>query len=182
MSNPQDDDDTTAARRLRLLQAELHQPQRRGPDAGRVTGTAEPTAPIHLGVLDHIRASVSEVERYTRAEAPKAGPLPPEAGAVYDWMREHTAHLDEQRRQAREALIYRQGLEHAIRAGNVSVVRRHPCPACGTLGLFWRAAAQRAACVNRYCLDHNSLSHSWTLAYLAQQHVARKERASRRAT
>ncbi len=44
-------------------------------------------------------------------------------------MVEETANLDEERQKARDALIYRQGLEHAILMGDHKVVRPHPAAA-----------------------------------------------------
>ncbi|MET9436964.1 hypothetical protein [Streptomyces sp. NPDC006551] len=174
--------DETTARRLRLLQSEFIQPGRRGPSAGRTTRPTEPAAPINLGILDYMRASVDEVEQHTRAAAPNAGPRPAEVDAIYDWYREHTAHLEPEKQLHREVVIYRQGLEHAIQMGDDKAIRRHPCPACATWGLFWNAALGKALCVNHYCTDDRGASRSWTLAYLAQQHVARQESSARRAT
>ncbi|WP_097865851.1 hypothetical protein [Streptomyces sp. rh34] len=167
-------DDTTTERRLRLLQAEFTQLEQRGPGDGRTATRTESPAPLNLAVIDRIRAAVYEVETHTRAAVPDAGPLPADAARVYDWARQHTADLEPQRQQARETLIYRQGLEHAIEMGDASVIRKHPCPGCGCWGLIWRPAAHRAACVNRYCVDHDGLSHTWPLKTLAHHHVARQ--------
>lgn len=169
-------DDTTAERRLRLLQAEFTQHQRRGPGDGRTATRTESPAPLNLAVIDRIHAAVHEVIEHTRTadRSHPAGPAPADAARVYDWAREHTAHLDTEHQQARETLIYRQGLEHAITMGDTTVVRRHPCPGCGCWGLAWRPAVQRAACPNRYCLDDDGLSRSWPLATLAHRHVARQ--------
>ncbi|MFJ1900444.1 hypothetical protein [Streptomyces sp. NPDC088115] len=174
--------DDTTAQRLRLLQAEFTQHVRTGPGDGRSATKTEAPAPIDLGVVDRIRAAVYEVEAHTRAAAPDAGRFTGDAVEVYDWAREHTADLDEGRQQAREAVIYRQGLEYAIAMGDESVVRKHPCPECGCWGLYWRAASNRAVCVNHYCVDDDGLANKWKLARLAQEHVARKESSARRAT
>jgi hypothetical protein len=174
--------DDTTERRLRLLQAEFTQHQRRGPDpTGRTATQAEAQAPIDLGVVDRIRAAVYEVETHTRAAAPDAGPYRGTAERVYEWAREHTADLDEERQQAREALIYRQGMEHAITAGDTSVVCKHPCPACGCWGLQW-AQEQRAVCTNHYCQDSNGLTYRWELKRLAHEYVAAKSALRSRAT
>ncbi|MFD7615723.1 hypothetical protein [Streptomyces sp. NPDC059802] len=174
--------DDTTAQRLRLLQAEFTEHPRTGPGDGRSSRPAHAPAPINLGVVDRIRAAVYEVETHTRTAAPNAGPFTGEEARVYDWSRQHTAHLATEQQQAREAIIFRQGLEHAIAAGDTTVVRRHPCPECGCWGLYWRAAAQRAVCVNHYCVDDNGLSRTWSLSRLAQQHIAAKEAAYRSAT
>ncbi|MGW2844418.1 hypothetical protein [Streptomyces sp. NPDC001274] len=174
--------DSTPAQRLRLLQEEFVQPARTGPGDGRTPTRTHPAAPLNLGIVDRIRAAVTEMETHTRTAAPEAGPVPADAARVYDWARQHTAHLAPERQQVREALIYRQGLEHALAAGDTTVVRRHPCPECGCWGLFWREQQERAVCVNRYCVDAQGLTRTWTLAHLAQQHVARQAAAAARAT
>ncbi|ACX71091.1 malonate decarboxylase gamma subunit [Streptomyces phage ZL12] len=166
--------DNTTEHRLRLLQAEFTQHQRRGPGDGRTATRTESPAPVNLGVLDYMAAAVTEVIQHTRAAAPTAepynGPLP----GLYEWSRENTASLDAGRQQARETLIYRQGLEHAIEMGDTTVVRKHPCPACGCWGLMWRPAVNQAACPNRYCIDDDGLSHAWPLKTLAHHHVAKR--------
>ncbi|MEV2259133.1 hypothetical protein AB0J13_10795 [Streptomyces anulatus] len=167
-------DDTTAERRLRLLQAEFTQHAKTGPGDGRTATRTESPAPLNLAVIDRIRAAVHEVVEHTRTAAPGAGPLPADTARVYDWARQNTAHLGTERQQARETLIYRQDLEHAIEMGDTGVIRKHPCPGCGCYGLAWRPARQRAACPNRYCLDDDGLSRSWQLAALAHHHIARQ--------
>lgn len=167
-------DNTTTAQRLRLLQAEFTQFERRGPGDGRTATRTESPALINLAVLDRIHAAVHEVVEHTRATVPDAGPVPADAHRVYDWARQHTAHLEPERQQARETVIYRQGLEHALAMGDTTVIRKHPCPGCGCWGLMWRPAVQRAACPNRYCLDDDGLSRSWELKTLAHHHVARQ--------
>ncbi|MFE9491438.1 hypothetical protein ACFYNF_34210 [Streptomyces sp. NPDC006641] len=174
--------DDTTAQRLRLLQAEFVQPVRSGPGDGRSSRITESPALVNLGVVDRIRAAVYEVEHHTRAAAPGAGQYTGEESRVYDWARRHTAHLEAEQQQAREAIIYRQGLEHAIAAGDITVIRRHPCPQCGCLGLYWYEAAQRAVCVNHYCTDDDGISNAWELKRLAQDHIAQKSTAARRAT
>ncbi|WP_329047016.1 hypothetical protein [Streptomyces sp. NBC_01422] len=174
--------DDTTERRLRLLQAEFTQHQRRGPGDGRTATQVEAPAPIDLGTLDYMTAAVTEVVQHTHAAAPDAGPYRGSVEQVYDWAREHTAGLDEHRQQARETLIYRQGLEHALAMGDTLVVRKHPCPQCGCYGLYWRPETGKAGCVNHYCVDDDGVSHSWTLQHLAHQHIASKSALSARAT
>ncbi|MFI9194102.1 hypothetical protein ACIG0A_32990 [Streptomyces californicus] len=168
--------DNTAEQRLRLLQAEFTQHERRGPGDGRTATRTTSPAPLNLAVIDRISAAVAEVVEHTRAAdwTRPAGPTPADASRIYAWAREHTAHLDAEHQQAREALIYRQGLEHAITMGDTTVVRKHPCPGCGCWGLMWRPAVQRAACPMRYCVDDDGLSRSWQLATLAHHHIARQ--------
>lgn len=174
----------TTAQRLRLLQAEFTQHQQRGPGNGRSASLVHGAPPLDLGVLDHICAAVDELITHTRAAeiGPVASPVPATPADVIDWAREHTAHLDPERQQARETIIYRQGLEHALAMGDESVVRKHPCPRCGCWGLHWRAAANRAACVNHYCTDDDGLTSTWTLARLATQYIAGKKSSAATAT
>ncbi|GAA2770609.1 hypothetical protein XF35_39120 [Streptomyces platensis subsp. clarensis] len=175
------DDTTTPAARLRLLQAEFLQPGP-GERAERVTTSTTPAAPIRLSVYEHIRASVEEAAEHTRAAAPDAAPRPRGLDELYGWMVAETAHLDAERQQARDALIYRQGLEHAILMGEESVIRRHACPGCATWSLFWRPERRAAVCVNRYCADDDGVSTYWTLAQIAKEYIARQAVSARRAT
>ncbi|MFD7980148.1 hypothetical protein [Streptomyces sp. NPDC059071] len=174
-------DDTAPASRLRLLQHEYLQPGR-GQQRERVTASSTPAAPIRLAVYDHIHASVEEATEHTRTAAPGARPRPAGLDELYGWMVEETSHLDAERQRARDALIYRQGLEHALLMGEHTIIRRHPCPACSTWSLFWRPERQAAVCVNRYCADDDGTSAVWTLAQIAHDHVARQAAAARRAT
>lgn len=175
-------DAATAASRLQLLEQEFTTPRRHPGDTGARTRPTHAPAPLDLGILDHMQAAVAEVVTHTRAAAPHAAPPPARAAAVYDWMRQHTAHLAPERQDAAAAIVYRQSLEHALAMGDESVVRRQPCPDCGCWGLFWRPAARRAACVNRHCADEDGRARTFTLAHLAQQHIATRETAARRAT
>lgn len=167
-------DNTTTAQRLRLLQAEFTQHERRGPGDGRTATRTESPSPVNLGVLDYITAAVHEVVEHTQAATPDAEPFAGPLLGLYEWSRQQTANLDEERQAAREAVIYRQGLEHALAMGDTTVIRKHPCPGCGCWGLMWRPAVQRAACPNRYCLDDDGLSRSWELKTLAHHHIARQ--------
>lgn len=171
-----------AAARLALIGTEFITPRRY---AGEVRGS-RPTyapAPVDLGILDYMRTTVDEVVTHTRAASPQAGPTPAAAADVYGWMREHTADLEPEQRLAGETLVYRQSLEHALAMGDETVIRRHPCPGCGCWGLFWRATARKAACINRNCTDDLGRASTWTLAQLAHQHVEQRQiSAVRRAT
>ncbi|MFE6126686.1 hypothetical protein ACFQ6Q_00215 [Streptomyces sp. NPDC056437] len=172
-------DAETAARRLRLLQAEFLEPTRGEP--GLRTGTrTSPPAPLHLGILDHMKASVEEVIAHTRQQAPNASPIPAEAGDVYDWCVQQTPHLDGERQAIRDALIFRQSLEHAIAMGDIKAVRKLPCPGCGCYGLLWRAGA--ALCPYDRCTDSRGMANRWSLAQLAHHHVAFKKMLKTHAT
>lgn len=179
--------DDTTEQRLRLLKAEFTQHQQHGPDpTGRTATRAEAPAPIDLGVLDYMAAAAAEIDQHMRTvDTPPSGevrPRPADPADRYEWWRDNTAHLDERRRAAREAIIYRQGLEHAIRMGDTTVIRKHPCPECGCWGLYWRENSGKAVCVNQFCVDDDGLAHTWPLAHLAQQHIARQESLRTRAT
>ncbi|MFK8851299.1 hypothetical protein [Streptomyces sp. Ac-502] len=151
-----------------------------GPRATRVHSPAL----LDLGLLDYIENAAREVIAHTYTAVPTAGPAPHDADAVYAWAEEHTAHLDAERRRDHDALLVRQAMEHALAAGDESVLSREPCPGCGCWGaLLWRAAARRAVCVNRYCTDRHGRPSTWSLAHLADRHLAAREaRRSRRAT
>ncbi|WP_047121253.1 hypothetical protein [Streptomyces leeuwenhoekii] len=162
----------TAAKRLRDLHDYYLKHPVTGPTARRAPTTSA-SAPLSLATLDHIQSSVREVAEQTLAANPDAGRAPSRADAVYDWCRQQTEHADEIAQQRLESIEYRHYLEHAIRAGDTKVVRRHRCPSCGTAGLLWQQAMGRATCVNLHCARRNGgLSRSWTLAYLAYEHVA----------
>ncbi|MFH8483654.1 hypothetical protein [Streptomyces sp. NPDC018055] len=166
--------DHTTATRLRNLQAEFTQHERRGPSDGRTATRTEAPALVNLAVLDYVTAATNELYEHTRAAAPDAGPYSGPLPGLYEWARRATADHDTEQQQARETVIYRQGLEHAIAMGDTTVIRKHPCPGCGCWGLMWRPAVQRAACINRYCLDDDGLSRSWELKTLAHHHIARQ--------
>ncbi|MFD6149414.1 hypothetical protein [Streptomyces sp. NPDC060243] len=139
--------------------------------------------PLDLGVIDHLAHTIAELDAIVHEHAPDAASAPHDTADVQDWFAEHTAHLDDASRMRARTTVYRQGLEHAIAMGDDKVVRRHPCPSCGTWGLFWRPAARRAACVNTHCADANGgLPRTWSLNRLAAAHTAREETRSRRAT
>ena len=170
-----------AGHRLRLLETEFITPQPHPADPGPRTRAVYPSTPIRPGVLDHAAASVDEIITHTRAEAPRASPAP-RTGSVYEWAVENTRHLDPQRQRTRDALIYRQSLEHALMMGDDLVIRRHSCPGCGCWGLFWRAEAQSAGCVNRRCTDKHGRPSTWSLQKLAERHVSAVNTARRNAT
>jgi len=174
--------DDTAAKQL----AGLHQYFLEYP----ITGPAEippasrtASVPLNLGTVDHIHASVQEVVDHTRTVNPAPEPLPRRVQDVYAWCRANTQHADAAQQQRRETIIYRQYLEHAIRAGEHEVIPPHRCPSCRTWGLMWMPAAQRAVCTNLECVTRDGTSNTFTLARLAYEHVAAQtELARARAT
>ncbi|MFD3336093.1 hypothetical protein ACFWV1_26115 [Streptomyces sp. NPDC058700] len=176
-------DTTTPAERLRLLHTEYLTP---GParQAERVTKSSEPSTPIRLGVYDHIKATVDELISLAKdnRDGRPAGPRPPRVEDAYRWAVEETAHLDGRRARVRDAVIYRQGLEHAILMGDSKVVRRHACPGCDTWGLIWDRAQETVVCLNRYCADDDGQHRTWTLAEVAEVHILRQARVASRAT
>lgn len=168
--------DDPAAGRLHLLATQFTAPPNRGLQE-RGPAAMHPV-PLNLAVFDHIMASRKEVIDHAHAEQTRnAGPVPADVSRVYDWWRASTPDLEGERRQAREAVIYRQGLEHAIAAGDDKVIRPHSCPACGTWGLFWDRARRRAVCAYQPrtdpCVDKDGLASTWSLAQLAYEHVNR---------
>lgn len=161
----------TATARLKLLQGDIGQPRSRpsGP-SGRNRQT-HPAAPLPVGLVDAMRAARDEAITHTRTVAPDAGPAPEDEAAIYAWMARSTARLDEAKRRATEAIMYRQGLEHALRARNPDVIRPEFCPACGCLSLFWQPELRRAVCAVTDCLTKSGRPNMWTLRQLAERAV-----------
>jgi hypothetical protein len=167
-----DDNADSAASRLRYLNTYLLEHPVTGPTEGH-SPTPNPGTPLRLATVDYVHASVREVAEYTYSANPHAGPMPTRADAVYDWCREHTEHTDKAVQFRRDMLEYRHLLEHAIAAGDTSVVRPHRCPDCHTVGLFWRDDIKKAMCVNRRCAKANGgLHRTHSLARLAFERVA----------
>ncbi len=178
-----DDSTDTAASRLHQLTTYFREHPVTGPEGhsytafqARTPAVASPV-PFSTGVVDHIDASVAEVVQHTRAVNPEAGPLPAHVAGVYAWAREHTENAAEMNQLRRDTIEYRHRLEHAIRAGDTSVVRPHRCPDCHTRGLHWPRGATDpragARCLNRHCANANGgTSQIWSLARLAYEHVA----------
>lgn len=184
MQQRDDSTDTdTAASRLNELDTYFRQHPVTGPEGRSYTAfqartpVAASPLPFDAAVVDHIDAAVAEVVDHTRSVNPDAAPLQGHVAGVYGWAWENTEGAAEMHRQRLETIEYRHRLEHAIRAGDNSVVRPHRCPACHTLGLMWPQGVTdpkgRAMCVNRHCANANGgQSHRWTLARLAYEHVA----------
>lgn len=174
--------DDTAADRLHTLRTQfLERPRHNGPSQRSATATV-PGTPVDLTVVDHITTSVAELVEHTRAINPDAGPLPTEAEDVYAWYREHTRHAPDMVRQRGDVIVYRQRLEHAIAAGDTSVIRPHRCPACNTFGLSWEKDRQRVICMNRRCLTKAGTTRTWSLSRIAYEHVAGRKNLHVRAT
>ncbi|MFH9426007.1 hypothetical protein [Streptomyces sp. NPDC017529] len=172
---------STAARRLRAVQHEARTPPGRPADPGPRATRVHSPALVDLGLLDYIEAAAHEVIASTYTAVPTAGPAPAAADAVYAWAEAATAHLDTERRRAHDALMLRQAMEHALATRDETLLRREPCPGCRCWGaLFWNAAAHRAVCVNRYCTDRHGGPTTWTLAHLADRHIAAREERTRK--
>lgn len=172
---------STAATNMRNLARTLSVLPARPTSPTGHTRPAHPSAPIDLGILAHMTAARDELVAHAREAAPDAplAPVPREAAAIYQWWAENTAYLDETALRVGEAMVYRQSLEHAIRARDTSVIRREPCPSCGCYGLVWRSPEQRAVCVNDRDTDDNGNPRRFTLAGLAQHAVEKTpERAA----
>ena len=143
--------------------------------APRATRTS-PVLPVNFGMQDHIQASVREVIDETLAVNPDAG-LPDRLLGVYEWCIANTEDAPEGNQLRRDAVIYRQHLEHAIRLGNRSVIRPIRCPACRTLGLFWEPELGRALCTNKkHCRTKDGTSSTWSLGRLAWAKVMEQQK------
>ncbi|MER6092495.1 hypothetical protein [Streptomyces bluensis] len=185
-----DEDAETAAQQLQLMAAHYVRRQPAPPQPGTIRGTGGPTyppLPIDTGIVDRMRQSVAQVTDYVQSHVPDAGEAPQNA-AVYAWMVEATRHLDDKRRLAAEAIVYRQTLEHALAMGETEVVhaflKRQPCPDCRCwASLTWVSGATRAVCINRRCVNEHGQAHSYPLAYLVHRHIrTRKQSPARHAT
>ena len=176
------DETATAAARLRLLRAGTHAPPSPGPGPRSRNRTSESRPPVDVAVIDHIAATYREVIAHTREIAPAAGPAPADEAAAYEWLAANTPHVSAEQQQARDAMILRHSLEHALALGDKAVIRRIPCPACHCWSLFWRRTSHVAVCVNRDCRDRHGQPSTWVLRQLAADRVAAKVARSRTAT
>lgn len=148
------DEDTiakTARARMVVLQGEIAEPHARPPGPSGRTRAPFPSGPAPIGLLDHLQAAYDEAVTHTRALAPQAPPAPADQREIYRWMNEATRDLEEEKRLVLRALTYRQGLEHAIRAGDDLVVRPATCPECGCFSLVWDADRRRVVCIVTDC-------------------------------
>ncbi|WP_086732730.1 hypothetical protein [Streptomyces glaucescens] len=177
--------DDSAASRLATLARYFRERPVTGPaghsyisSSPRATPT-EPAAPAHLSVVDHIDASVRELDEYTRQANPDAGPLPKRVEDAYQWCVDNTADSPETVQLRRDVIFYRQRLEHAIAEGDIKVVRPIRCPACRTLGLMWKARLNAAICTNGKCRTKDGLTRRWTLARLAYAQVEEQRKTVR---
>lgn len=176
-------DITDAGNRLRLIRQHFLAPGTGGPTAERTARATEPAAAMRLAIYDHMRDTVDEATSLAAELCDGTRPNQPRPAAtedVYQWLVNQTAHLDEARQRARDAVIYRQNLQHAILMGDIDVVRPHPCPGCATWGLMWDGDTVR--CTNQHCADDDGRPTTWTLAQIAERHVERKTRRALRAT
>ncbi|WP_329474199.1 hypothetical protein OIE75_41165 (plasmid) [Streptomyces sp. NBC_01723] len=144
-----------------------------------------PPLPFNVRVLEHIDRTVAEVITTTREANPDPGPIPDDNADIYRWCVEATANAPEAVQQRRDTLEYRHRLEHALAAGDTTVIRRHRCPDCQAPGLFWRNNISKAMCVNRHCARRTSdgRHRTFSLAELAHEYVqGRKNLRQVRAT
>lgn len=164
---------TTASANMRRLAGSLSVMPGRATDPSGRTRPAHAPAPIDLGILAHMTAARDEIVAHAHAAAPDADlpPVPRDAAAVYQWWADNTPYLDDAARRVGEALVYRQGLEHALRLRDTTVIRREPCPSCGCYSLIWRGMERRALCVNDRDSDDDGAPRRFALAELAQQAV-----------
>jgi hypothetical protein len=170
-----------AASALRLLNSpELRHPPKAAPGLRRATTTTAP-APLDLALVDYLEATIHQVVDHTRQVNPNPEPLP-DVDGLYDWYTRNTLGADEADRRYRDTLIELHALEHALRLGDFDAVRPHPCPACGSWGLFWDREGNRARCSDRDCRDDDGLASSWTPARLVAQKIQRTEIWRRSAT
>jgi hypothetical protein len=134
-----------------------------------------------LAIVDHITDSVREVVDYTRSVNTLTTPLPEDVAGVYAWCVANTRHAPETHQFRRDVIVYRQRLEHALRAGDDSVIPPHRCPRCRTFGLMLRFG--KVVCTNRRCLTSDGMTRTWSLGRLAYEHVKRQSKIrDRRAT
>lgn len=171
------EDETTPAQRaatnLRLLTTGLTALPARPSDPSGHTRSPHGAAPIHAGILDYMAASRDEVVQHARTAVPAdevQRPIPRDHAEVYGWLAEHTPYLDPAARKVAEAIVYRQALEHALRARDATVIRKERCPSCRCWSLIWRASEQRAVCSNGHDLAAGR-PRRFTLAELAEEAV-----------
>lgn len=169
---------------LREISAPLS--RREAPSPTRTKPVHAP-APLDLGTLDHLEKTRNEVVAAVRGINPQAGPAPHDE-RVYQWAEEAVAtleaatpHLNEIRHRTLEGIAYRHVLEHAVRVGEVKVMRKLACPNCCCFGLLWNQPSWRATCINIRCLDGEGRQNTWTLAQIAHHHIAARP-ATRTAT
>jgi hypothetical protein len=171
---------TTALHHIRDLQAER---QRTGFPTTPTTGTRHATATdspalIDLDLLDHIEKTAVEIVATTHYAAPTAGPAPTDLHELHEWADEATADLEGERRQIHDAMMLRQALEHAARAGNDAYVQAvahyETCPRCHCWGLHWSRAARAALCANKKCCEAQGFVTRLSLQQVAERRVARE--------
>ena len=171
-----------AGQALRLLNSpELRHRPVTGPTERR-TPAAAPGTPLNLVVLDHRRRCVAEVTEHVQELNPDPTPAPPRIEGLYAWYTAQTLGAERAEQLARDLIIERHNLEHAIALGETDVVRKYPCPACGSWGLMWDGAGKRARCSDIDCRTPDGMASAFTPARLAAQAVQRTEIWRRNAT
>lgn len=183
-------DSVTAAERLRTLDT-YHRTPIRGAQAVRAAPSSIPGTPVSIGMLDYLDRTGDEIDQLAARDEAAAravdptlliAPKPAALAARYEWW-ESIPVPDQAREDDRARVIYRQGLEHAIREGDTKVVRKHPCPACGCYTLMWaRRGGNVAVCPNLRCVDADGMSHTWTLTQIADHHILAERMLKNRAT
>lgn len=163
----------SAARGMRQLAEDQTGFRARTTDPSGRTRPAEPAAPIHLGILDHLIQSRQELIDHTRANVPaqEIRPAPRSAAAMYAWYEEHTPHLDASADRVGRAIVYRQDLESRILARDFSVVKKERCPSCRCFCLKWQPTLQRAVCLNERDFTAGNRPQQWSLQQLAEEAV-----------
>lgn len=158
-----------------------HQPAR-GPQTRRATATTSGT-PLNIHLVDYLDAHVNEVVTHVRSlPGHETATLPAQDGDLYDWYIEHTAGAPRAEQAWRDYVTERHALEHAIALGEYNAVRPHPCPSCGSWGLFWDERGTRVRCSDVDCRTPDGLASTFTLARLAAQKVQGTEIWHRSAT
>ena len=173
----------SATTALRLLNnPELRHQPATGPQLRRATSSTS-GAPLNLGLVDYLDAHVNEVVTHVRSlPGHEKATLPAQPADLYDWYIEHTGTAPAAEQAHRDYITERHALEHAIALGEYNAVRPHPCPSCGSWGLFWDQRGNRARCSDVDCRTPDGLASTFTLARLAAQKAQRTENWRRSAT
>ncbi|MFI0822275.1 hypothetical protein ACH4TX_42120 [Streptomyces sp. NPDC021098] len=176
----------TAAAQLRLLSKEITAPASRRPQPARRTPPSQSSAPINLGILDHMAACRDELVTHTLEASPDAPAAPAEAADVYEWAYRETAYAARGMQRALDAMVLRQSWEHALALGDEkpvsAAVHWEACPTCGCWSLFWQSTRRIVACVNGRCDDELGLPTVWQLKQIAEVCVARRNAITAAAT
>ncbi|MFD5882571.1 hypothetical protein [Streptomyces yangpuensis] len=143
-----------------------------GAHLGRSATRVHSPAPANNTILDHLNACDGEIADFIaqarQAPAAPAEPGQPSRAVVYERARVHAEDLGMDWQAYLAAMEWRHAASSALLMGDTDVIRREPCPACGTWGLIWVATHKAAMCVNRYCAERVG-PRMWTLAQLAAE-------------